>query len=143
VFLDLDPTRGIAAGERWERSLNEAASRCEAVVFLISRAWLGSRWCLREFNLAHRLNKRLFGVLIEVIPYSELPQDLSGAWQVVNLASGQDHTMFHVVLPRTQDEAHVTFLQEGLAQLGTGLARRARTTLLSLASARRYTIKTR
>jgi hypothetical protein len=28
VFLDLDPARGIAAGERWERALNEAASRC-------------------------------------------------------------------------------------------------------------------
>ena len=25
VFLDLDPERGIAAGERWERALNEAA----------------------------------------------------------------------------------------------------------------------
>ena len=37
VFLDLDPKRGIAAGERWERSLNEAASRCEAVLFLIAR----------------------------------------------------------------------------------------------------------
>jgi predicted SnoaL-like aldol condensation-catalyzing enzyme len=25
VFLDLDPSRGIAAGDRWERSLNQAA----------------------------------------------------------------------------------------------------------------------
>ena len=40
LFLDLDPERGITAGERWERALNEAARRCEAVVFLISRAWL-------------------------------------------------------------------------------------------------------
>jgi hypothetical protein len=30
LFLDLDPERGIAAGERWERALNEAARRCEA-----------------------------------------------------------------------------------------------------------------
>jgi hypothetical protein len=28
VFLDIDPQRGISAGERWERALNEAASRC-------------------------------------------------------------------------------------------------------------------
>ena len=40
LFLDLDPDRGIAAGERWERALNEAARRCEAVVFLIGKAWL-------------------------------------------------------------------------------------------------------
>ena len=63
VFLDVDPDRGIAAEERWERALNEAASRCEAVLFLVSRAWLDSRWCLREFNLARRLNKRLFAAI--------------------------------------------------------------------------------
>jgi hypothetical protein len=40
LFLDLDPERGIVAGERWERALNDAARRCEAVLFLISKAWL-------------------------------------------------------------------------------------------------------
>jgi hypothetical protein len=44
VFLDFDPERGIKAGLRWERALNEAASRCEAVLFLVSRAWLDTRW---------------------------------------------------------------------------------------------------
>jgi hypothetical protein len=65
LFLDLDPERGIAAGERWERALNEAARRCEAVLFLISKAWIASRWCINELTLARRLNKRMFGVLIE------------------------------------------------------------------------------
>src|SRR5499427_4650252 len=78
VFLDLDPERGIAAGERWERALNEAASRCEVVLFLISKAWLASRWCLKELNLAHRLGKRLFGVLIEDLAVADLPADLTG-----------------------------------------------------------------
>ncbi len=123
VFLDLDPERGIAAGERWERALNEAASRCEAVLFLISRQWLNSRWCLKEFNLARKLNKRLFGVLIETIPLADLPADLAGAWQVVDLASGQDHSMLRVVLPRTHEEAHVTFSKEGLVRLRNGLAK--------------------
>jgi hypothetical protein len=125
VFLDLDPERGIRAGERWERTLNEAASRCEAVLFLVSRAWLASRWCLKEFNLAHKLNKRLFGVLIEAIPVAELPQDLTGTWQLVDLAAGQDHVMMRVKLPRTHEEAHVTFSNEGLARLRNGLTRRA------------------
>ena len=50
IFLDLDPNRGIAAGERWERALNEAANRCEAVLFLVSKAWLASDWCIKEFH---------------------------------------------------------------------------------------------
>jgi TIR domain-containing protein len=52
VFLDLDPERGIAAGERWERALHEHANRCEAVIFLVSTNWLASGWCLREYALA-------------------------------------------------------------------------------------------
>ena len=50
IFLDLDPQRGITAGERWEQALSDAASRCEAVLFLVSKAWLGSGWCVNEFN---------------------------------------------------------------------------------------------
>jgi hypothetical protein len=99
VFLDLDHERGIVAGERWERALNEAASRCEAVLFLVSRAWLSSRWCLKELNLAHRLNKRLFGVLIEDVPIADLPPDLTSTWQLVNLATGVDHQLFRAVTP--------------------------------------------
>ena len=121
VFLDLDPQRGIAAGERWERALNEAASRCEAVLFLVSKAWLSSRWCLKEFHLAHRLNKRLFGVLIENLSVDDLPEELAGTWQIVRLATGRDHVMLRAVLPVTHEEVHVTFSAEGLQRLKHGL----------------------
>jgi formylglycine-generating enzyme required for sulfatase activity len=121
IFIDLDPQRGIAAGERWECALNEAANRCEAVLFLVSNAWLGSGWCLKEFNLAHKLNKRLFGVLIEDLPVNELPVNLTSAWQIVWLATGRDHVMLRALLPIRHEEAHVTFSAEGLARLKHGL----------------------
>ena len=124
LFLDLDPSRGIAAGERWERALNEAASRCEVVLFLVSKAWLASRWCLKELNLAHRLGKRLFGVLIEDLAVADLPADLTGTWQLVRLASGRDHVALHAVLPETGVEMHVTFSAEGLARLKAASAAR-------------------
>jgi formylglycine-generating enzyme required for sulfatase activity len=123
VFLDLDPEHGIAAGERWERALTEAASRCEAVLLLISHAWLQSRWCLKEFMLARQLNKRLFGVLIEQLEPADLPRDLAGTWQTVDLASGQDHQPFAVTLPRTQQKCEVRFSREGLARLRAGLVK--------------------
>jgi formylglycine-generating enzyme required for sulfatase activity len=121
IFLDFDPQRGIAAGERWERALNEAANRCEAVLFLVSKAWLASGWCLKEFNLAHKLNKRLFGVLIEDLAITDLPVNLTNTWQVVRLAVGRDHVMVRAVLPVTHEEVQVTFSAEGLARLKHGL----------------------
>jgi formylglycine-generating enzyme required for sulfatase activity len=124
LFLDLDPERGIAAGERWERALNGAARRCEAVLFLISKAWLGSRWCTNELNLARRLNKRLFGVLIEEgLAVGDLPADVTNKWQVINLAVGSDHEQFPVTLPITGELATPTFSREGLSRLKTGLQR--------------------
>ncbi|MCB1522967.1 MAG: toll/interleukin-1 receptor domain-containing protein, partial [Rhodoblastus sp.] len=124
LFLDLDPERGIAPGERWERALNEAARRCEAVIFVISRAWLSSRWCLNELTLARRLNKRMFGVLIEEgLPIADLPADVVNHWQMVDLAAGSDHRQFRAVLPISGGEAHVTFSREGLARLKAGLLR--------------------
>jgi WD40 repeat protein len=123
LFLDLDPTRGIAAGERWERALHEAANRCEAVLFLVSEAWLNSRWCLKEFNLALKLNKRVFGVLIEDFPLAGLPGDLTATWQFVNLAAGSDHVMLRAALPDKGGEAHVTFSRAELRRLKTGLER--------------------
>jgi hypothetical protein len=67
--VDLDPDRGIAAGERWERSLNEAARRCEAVLFLISMAWLGSaqeraepRAPAQQATVRHRSSRRALAI---------------------------------------------------------------------------------
>ncbi|MBF0155893.1 MAG: TIR domain-containing protein [Magnetococcales bacterium] len=120
-FLDLDPARGITAGERWERSLHEAADRCDAVLFLVSREWLASEWCRREFRLAQKLNKRTFVVLIEDLPLDTLPDELTGTWQVVRLGTGQDHRLFRVILPDSGQERHVLFSRAGLTQLRAGL----------------------
>ena len=74
LFLDLDPERGILAGERWERTLVEAARACEAVLFVISRSWLASDWCLRKLNLALRLNKQIFGIRSRTCPWRACPR---------------------------------------------------------------------
>jgi hypothetical protein len=121
VFLDLDPTSGIAAGEHWERKLNEAANRCEAVLFLVSKAWLGSDWCGNELNLARRLNKRLFGILIEDLSKADLPSELTDEWQIISLASGTDGVTLPALIPITHEVVSVTFSQEGLQRLKHGL----------------------
>ncbi|MGO9134738.1 MAG: TIR domain-containing protein [Methylovirgula sp.] len=122
VFLDLDPDRGIAAGERWERALHAAAKRCEAVIFFISGNWLASGWCLKEYSLARALNKKLFAVIIDPQKaIDDLPPELAGTWQAVNLTAGQDGRIFRVELPGSHEEKHVTFSIDGLRRLKHGL----------------------
>ncbi|MGJ3263487.1 MAG: TIR domain-containing protein [Salinarimonas sp.] len=123
LFLDFEPERGIAAGERWERALHEAADRCEAVVFLVSRSWLASDWCGREFDLARKLDKRLFGVLIDDLRPGDLPPRFSATWQVTDLCAGEDHEIHRVAVPPDGREAHVTFSRTGLARLKAGLTK--------------------
>src|SRR5262245_43147829 len=121
IFLDLDPERGIKAGEQWEDALRQAADRCEAVLFLVSRAWLGSEWCRDEFRLARHLRKRLFGILIEDIATTDLPALMTRDWQLVNIAAGGEMKRIPVVPPRMNETVEIKFSAEGLRRLKLGL----------------------
>jgi len=121
LFLDLDPERGIVAGQRWEKALHDAASRCDAVLFLVSQDWLDSEWCRKEFRLAHRLNKRIIGLLIEDIDIDTLPDEVTSTWQLINLSTGNDHQLIPAIHPDTGEEQHVHFSRTGLTRLKTGL----------------------
>jgi formylglycine-generating enzyme required for sulfatase activity len=120
VFLDLDPERGLKAGERWQEALKRAAERCELVVFLVSPVWAASKWCLAEFLLAKSLNKRVFAVIVEPTPFSELPIEMTAEWQITDLTAGPRDFHVTVTLPggKTTDVALGT---EGLGRLRIGL----------------------
>ena len=122
IFLDLDPERGIVAGQRWARALEDAATRCEAVLFLVSEVWLASKWCGDEYQLANKLNKKLFALLIDDIPLDRLPGGLTAQWQVVHL-KGEPAERFLTVHPRTQRQSPVHIAEAALKSLKRGLAK--------------------
>ena len=104
------------------------------MLFPISKAWLGSAWCENELNLARRLNKRLFGILIEErIAVGDLPADVTSKWQVINLAAGSAK-QFPVMLPVTGELATPTFSLEGLARAERAATRRLGRELVCMAA---------
>ena len=120
IFLDLDPERGIAAGQRWAKAFEDAATRCEAVLFIVSEDWLASRWCHDEYHLANRYNKKLFALVIEDIALDRLPGGLVTQWQIVKLM-GEPAERFVTVHPVTQEQSPVHLSKAGLARLKLGL----------------------
>jgi formylglycine-generating enzyme required for sulfatase activity len=121
VFLDLDPERGLKAGQRWQDELKKAAERCEVVIFLISPAWVNSKWCLAEFLLAKQLGKTIFGVIVDPTPPADIPTEMTAEWQLVDLTAGElDHSVT-VTLPRGAGTATGAFASEGLTRLRIGL----------------------
>jgi WD40 repeat protein len=121
VFIDIDPNRGLVAGERWQEALKAAADRCEAVLFLVSPAWLASKWCLAEFLLAKTLHKRIFGLIIEPVPFERVPSEMTAEWQLCELAGPDRFRTFEVELGAQHQR--VDFREAGLDQLRRGLAR--------------------
>src|SRR5262245_10851675 len=85
VFLDLDPERGIVAGQRWKEALQKAAHRCEVVLALVSENWLGSGWCKSEIDAARLMGKKIIVALIGM-DKSAVPLDLTDE-QWVDLAN--------------------------------------------------------
>jgi hypothetical protein len=88
VFLDLDPERGIAAGQRWKEALQKAAYRCEVVLALISKEWLASGWCKAEIDAARLMGKKVIAALVG-IGKSEVPPDLTDE-QYIDLTHDPD-----------------------------------------------------
>ncbi len=76
VFLDLDPERGIVAGQRWKEALQKAAYRCEVVLALVSKEWLASGWCKSEIDAARLIGKKVIAALVGV-DKSAVPVDLT------------------------------------------------------------------
>ncbi|MEQ6342078.1 MAG: toll/interleukin-1 receptor domain-containing protein [Gammaproteobacteria bacterium] len=119
VFLDIDPQRGLAAGERWQETLRRAADRCEAVVFVVTPAWAKSKWCLAEFLLAKSLNKRIFGAILKPVEIGELPTELTAEWQLCHLVGGGPKTA--LTFSHKGEPQQIEFLTDGLTRLRMGL----------------------
>jgi hypothetical protein len=121
LFLDLDPERGLKAGQRWQEALKQAEERCEVVLCLISPAWAASKWCLAEFILAKQIGKPIFGVIVEATPFAEIPTEMTEEWQLVDLTSGAREHERTVMLPQEAGTARVKFSNDGLTRLRIGL----------------------
>jgi formylglycine-generating enzyme required for sulfatase activity len=120
IFLDLDPGRGIAAGQKWQQAFADAATRCEAVLFIVSADWLASTWCHDEYQLSNKYNKKLFALLIDESALERLPGGLTAQWQIVRL-KGEPAERFIAVHPYTQQQWPVHIAKAALVQLKSGL----------------------
>ena len=81
IFLDLDPHTGIRPGERWKQALNQANTRCEAVICLLSKHWVNSHECAAEYRHAESLNKTILVARLE--PLSDT--NITSEWQRCDL----------------------------------------------------------
>ena len=122
-FLDIEPTRGISPGERWQHSLKQAAQYCELIILLISPAWRDSPWCIAECLVAKLHGKRIFGVLIEPVALESLPSVITAEWQLCDLLQGEKQRSFQVKHDPTVPTTTVSFSEVGLTKLKIGLQR--------------------
>ena len=90
----------------------------------------------REFLLAKSLNKLIFGVVLDDVPVSELPVEMTSEWQLCYL-TGQG-PLETIPFTHRGQPAEVSFLAEGLQPAARRAAsHRAERELLLLASASR------
>jgi hypothetical protein len=90
VFLDLDPEKGIVAGQSWEQTLYRKLRACRAVVALCTDHYLNSQWCFAELALARMEGKHI--IALQVDPLSEssrLPAILTDK-QLIDLRSNAE-----------------------------------------------------
>lgn len=65
VFLDLDRRNGIAAGEQWRARLHDRLRWADVVICMVSTAFMQSRWCAAEVEVARSRGSRLLPLRTE------------------------------------------------------------------------------
>jgi hypothetical protein len=63
IFLDFDDRQGIPLGSERERKLYYEIERCHAILVILTKNWLESKWCFVEFAQARALGKLIYVVL--------------------------------------------------------------------------------
>ena len=67
VFLDLDPEKGIQAGQSWEQTLYRKLRASSAVICLCTDNYLSSHWCFAELALARMEGKHLIALKVDFL----------------------------------------------------------------------------
>ncbi|NIQ59766.1 MAG: TIR domain-containing protein, partial [Gammaproteobacteria bacterium] len=82
VFLDVDPDAGIAAGQSWEQEIYGRLRRCDAVVCIVTAAFVRSRWCFAEVALARSVGRPVFPLVLDRDAVEGLSDVLGGIQHV-------------------------------------------------------------
>jgi hypothetical protein len=113
IFLDFDLEAGIKTGTRWKEALNQAGSRCEAVVCLAWPEWVGSAECQTEYRTAENLGKKIFVAQLAELGHPDRTQE----WQMCRLFGDGPITE----IPLGPQQPPVRFMMDGLTRLKLGL----------------------
>lgn len=65
AFLDVSPTDGIVAGDEWQQRLHERLRWADAVVCIVTVAYVRSVWCTAEVAVAQSRGCRLLPILLD------------------------------------------------------------------------------
>jgi WD40 repeat protein/energy-coupling factor transporter ATP-binding protein EcfA2 len=65
VFVDFDTGEGIRPGDAWRERIHQQLRSADAMICLLTRAYVESRWCFAEVVAAQTLGARVLPVLAE------------------------------------------------------------------------------
>ena len=88
-FLDRDPHHGLAVGEPWEERLYRELRAADAMICLITRAYLASMWCHTEVGIAKAVGSLLLPVLAENVQHAQDAQRVELDYPLVPAARYQ------------------------------------------------------
>lgn len=92
IFLDIDVESGLHVGGRWKGQLFESASRCEAVICLVSPNWARSHECKVEYRFAEGMGKQILVARLA----DAGDDDITAEWQRCDLFADGSRTDIEV-----------------------------------------------
>ena len=74
------------------------ASRCEAVLFIVTPDWIESEWCRTQFDLFNTLNKPMVGIVTKAIDPDLIPVEFKSEWLLLDFSQHASNFVEQVAL---------------------------------------------
>ena len=76
TFLDINDQLGISTGSDWEKKLYREIETADAILLLLSNAWMDSKWCFVELSIARMLGKAILPAQLTPFEHPPVVPDL-------------------------------------------------------------------
>lgn len=105
----MDRLQGIAPGDDWVQTLQDALNDSTALIAVLSPAYVKSDYCRKELKRAVSLKRPVFPVLLKAVPAQEWPLEIQSG-QYVDFQGWEDSATYSTRLQELIDEGLIAKL---------------------------------
>lgn len=111
VFFSSQYGTGIQLGNDFHKAIKEALTECDIVIFLLTKKFYKSAYCLNEMGAVWYLNKKFIPILLDNLTYDDMLGFIDKRYSACKLIKSESYMLFNELLQYKTLAIEITDIQ--------------------------------